>query len=475
MEEYDLAGEFNSLLGLSGKEKDKAEKKRLLHALFKRYGESVRDIENRADNEEYWQYLRAREYADEVLSERRQKRIENERKESLLKRDNGKLMRDEIMVRKREKEDEELSEASKNLCEDKEELLHEYHREFERYLSSADVSVGRDESTLHIPQSSGEKMRVDINKRRERSLEEDIRMSQYNDTGRELARAYRNLNQVRLKREMDAKVRESMSEVEILARRRKVRSDRTKIRVNGVLKMLPATNFAEDEDFTSQLGGFEGFSLYPYLDSENIYTIGGGINIMDNFYDYPWEDKEGNRITDKRILEREKAKLDEIYVYQENLMKKYSRKEYSKYMRSAKSFEKETILRLPESFLKELRRRKIQEMEAELQTNIENYNRENSERYGRRILDLDEMPREYAKTLLELKYNLGGGAFNTKSFKNLFLGLIKGDKEMILSHLRRFENNDNDRKRNDWARKLLDDTDELPSVPIKKSVLETVG
>ena len=233
--------------------------------------------------------------------------------------------------------------------------------------------------------------------------------------------------------------------------------------LKGVRRVLPNTNLGEDIEFMKILENFEDNINYPYFDSVNILTIGAGLNIKDNFYNLPWRDLAGNMITDKKILDREKNKLDKIYYEQEKIKKIYPKREWAKHMRKATSFKDETILRLSTDYLLEEKKYRIKLMEAELQVNIDNYNKKRK-RANRKILDLDKMPREYAKVLLELKYNLGGGKFNENKFPKLFSGLLKGDKKVILENIRRIENNENDRKRNIWAKKTLEKVDDMPSI-----------
>ncbi len=416
---YSLKDEYEAMF-LNSPEKVRAKKK--LNELFDKYGENRQDIENGTNNVEYMEYVMASAFADEVLAERRRKRKEQ------------------------------------NAQND----------DWDEYNPYAPTDVEEEEEEEEI---AAEDMPICVQVKK---VTEDKELQ--SKTGQMAVEAYKNLDKEKIRKDTERRAdNELYGEIEAEKKRREVIGKRSKIRVQGVTKMLPATKFAEDEEFNKLLGDFEGNHNFPYLDSQNIYTIGEGLNIKNEFYDLPWVDLDGKRITDMNILKREKAKLDKIYLVQEDIKKKYPREKWAIHMRGAKSFEKESILRLPASFLSEVKKQRIKEMEAELQMDINNYNKQYAQKYGRKILDLDVMPREYAQVLFELKYNIGGGNFNPDEFPQLFDGLIRGDREKILKNIHRFEKNSNDKKRNDWAYKLLEGVSKLPSVRVKTQIPDNVA
>ena len=84
---------------------------------------------------------------------------------------------------------------------------------------------------------------------------------------------------------------------------------------------------SQNLEFRKQLSDLEGgLYTYPYLDSQNIFTIGNGINIQNIFDKLPWVDDEGNRITNSKIIEREKNKLLKIKEAQQLLIQRYGKK-----------------------------------------------------------------------------------------------------------------------------------------------------
>lgn len=407
---FRLEDEFDKMF--FGDENPKVKAKKKLNAYYDLYGEDKMKLEDVLDGEDYYDYLMASGFADEVLAERRQKREAEEKG----------MLRENQEERKKQNIVDEHSQINNS--------------ENVNYLKDAE---------------------------------------QISDTGRMLIEIYKNMDKEKIGAHTDKYVKQTMEEIKEIKRRREVEAERSTMEVKGVKKMLPATKFAEDEEFNKLLGAFEGNYDFPYLDTDNIYTIGEGLNINSIFYDLPWVDKNGKPITDINILKREKAKLDKIYLAQEEIKKKYSKAEVGKYMRRAESFKDVSILRLPASFLYEVKLQRIREMEAELQVDIDNYNKKYSSMHGRKILDLDVMPREYAKVLLELKYNMGGGKFNPNKFPQLFDGLIRGDKDKILKNIHRIENTANDKRRNDWSKKLLRGVSKLPSVHIKTQIPDNVA
>lgn len=410
---YSLKDEIEAIF--FGEKNPKHEAKRKLNEFYDRFGENRMDIENGTTDAEFYEYIMVSAFADEVLKERRAARLAKAKEQSLLQRDTSQEMHDDIEERKDKKIEDDLNKAEENV-------------------------------------------------------------KAYEDTGRKAVEAYKNLDKEKIKEDMTRRIYNDIKGgYDAEEKRRKILEERREINVNGIKKKLPATHLSEKADFINKLGNFEGNYDYPYLDSQNIYTVGEGVNIHNDFYSYPWVDRKGNKITDINILKREKEKLDKIYLEQEEIKKKYPKNEWSKHMRKASSFEKESILRLSKSYLDKVKKRKIQEMEAELQKDIDNYNEKYSGNVGRKILDLDVMPEEYAEVLLELKYNLGGRKFNPQAFRKLFRGLILGDKRMILDNLYRTENNANDRKRNDWAQDRLKSVEKLPSIRVKSYISDTIA
>ena len=93
-----------------GNENPRAKAKRKLNAYYDRFGEDKMKLEDALDDEDYYDYLMASGFADEVLAERRAKRVAEERA-SLLRADmaDRKQRKVENVLANTDKADDDLS------------------------------------------------------------------------------------------------------------------------------------------------------------------------------------------------------------------------------------------------------------------------------------------------------------------------------------------------------------------------------
>jgi hypothetical protein len=170
--------------------------------------------------------------------------------------------------------------------------------------------------------------------------------------------------------------------------------------------------------------GFEGFVLYPYLDTKGNITIGGGANI-NNYNDFMKVNflLGGNPATE----EQKRAGFDQLSNIRQQANGQWNRK--------AEDYEKKTNLRISDEDAYLM-------AQGHLTNDLSHLRSEFS--------DFDSFPIQLKEVLMDLQYNTG--SLNRRKWPSLYQAIQKRDIEGIARNVHR---KDVGQERNDWAEKAI--------------------
>jgi GH24 family phage-related lysozyme (muramidase) len=210
----------------------------------------------------------------------------------------------------------------------------------------------------------------------------------------------------------------------------------------------------------------EGYSLYPYIDTSGITTIGIGTNIEKNTDKLPWYylDPQTNKLrfldknnsNDKKILEEELNKLNKYKTIHND---------------EAKMFENRTNLRLSAEYVHELYLKRVKTAINDIRSIID----EKNKKTHKKIPIFEKLPHQLQIVLVDMAYNLGKDGFNyylkklsngkQVGYPNFWNALALHDIDKMIKESQRFSNAKPLTKRNNKIKNLLE---EIRSIYNKK-------
>lgn len=231
---FSLKDEFDKMF--FGDENPKVKAKKKLNAYYDLFGEDKMKLEDVLDGEDYYDYLMASGFADEVLAERRQKREAEEKG----------MLSQKAEELKEQKIKSDVKKAATLAEKEKHEAMGTYQDEREDYIPK-DIE-GKKKRAKQLMDKYGENL--------------DISEMNHKDF-----KAYLNLQDVL----SEAKV-ERMHDEEVKKRKN--------LEYGLIDNFTPLKQtLKDDKEFRQLLVGVEGTYKYVYLDSKAIPTWGKGFNL----------------------------------------------------------------------------------------------------------------------------------------------------------------------------------------------------
>ena len=382
---FRLEDEFDKMF--FGDENPKVKAKKKLNAYYDLYGEDKMKLEDVLDGEDYYDYLMASGFADEVLAERRQKREAEEKG----------MLSQKAEELKEQKIKSDVKKAAALAEKEKQKAMGTYQDEREDYIPK-DIE-GKKKRAKQLMDKYGENL--DISEMNHKDFE-----------------AYLNLQDVL----SEAKV-ERMHDEEVKKRKN--------LEYGLIDNFTPLKQtLKDDKEFKDMLVGAEGIINYPYLDNNGYRTTGIGylINDREVFLSQPWlYEKDDGTLVEATMEQKikayndlEKLKSQHIADYNKERREHPEREDKGPFNYRYRSYKAKTRLRMPSKFIQEEYGRQVDEALKRVKTSFDRYN----ETHPDNKIYYKKLPADVLTALTELAYNVGH--FNGR-FESMLNALAKGD------------------------------------------------